>query len=201
LPPAFIYRTIISVSHTHTDEMQIDLGLIGSQKALSLPPDLAFVTVSARAWKVIDHVKYKGYDALQPWHNVLDAEEWPYTPNWHGVVGLRVSLCRILNEGIAECFERHKRVSEACITAGKDMGLTVFPATPSPTVTCFEVPSGLKWEDIDKAMRTRGVVLGCSFGKYKGKVFRVGHMGTQADTDLVGRAMEALRSVLAELRK
>ena len=49
------------------DDWNIDLGLLGSQKALSLPPDLAMVTVSEKAWDAIASRRYDGYDALLPW--------------------------------------------------------------------------------------------------------------------------------------
>ena len=77
------------------------------------------------------------------------------------------------------------------------MGLMLFtPASLySPTVTAVLVPQGWTWAELDKELRARGVVLGGSYGPLQGKVFRIGHMGTQADAALVDRALDVLQEV------
>ncbi len=89
----------------------IDLGLLGSQKCLSLPPDLSIITVSPLAWQVIEEVNYcgtsnldsffnkVGYDALKPWKNASEIKYFPYTMNWRAIAALDLMLDKILEEG------------------------------------------------------------------------------------------------------
>jgi aspartate aminotransferase-like enzyme len=82
------------------------------------------------------------------------------------------------------------------------MGLSLFPRDPvtsAPTVTAVKVPEPVGWDQLDAALRHRGMVVGGSYGPLAGKVFRVGHMGCQADMDLLERGMEALAEVVQEL--
>ena len=83
-----------------------------------------------------------------------------------------------------------------------DMGLTLFPApnaVASPTVTAVNVPSDITWAAFDAKLREGGLVAGGSFGLLAGKVFRLGHMGTQADMGLVERALDVIESVVGSL--
>jgi len=181
------------------DQWNIDLGLLGSQKALSLPPDLAMVTVSERAWDAIALRGYDGYDALLPWRYGPKNRELPYTHNWHAVAALVKSASKLLEEGLKNVYMRHESVSAYCIGRIMDMGLKLFPrdeAYCSPTVTAVYVPSGWSWKELDGELRERGVVFGGSYGILKDKVFRIGHMGSQADLDLVSRALDILEDIL-----
>ena len=78
------------------------------------------------------------------------------------------------------------------------MGYSLFPApeaVPSPTVTAVQVPEGVEWADFDRKLRERGLVVGGSYGPLAGKVFRLGHMGSQADPDLLEQALAVLKAV------
>lgn len=80
------------------------------------------------------------------------------------------------------------------------MGLKLFPTTEeisSPTVTALYVPDPWDWNSLDMALRARGVCFGGSYGKIAQKVFRIGHMGTQADLKLLAGALDILEQVLA----
>ena len=70
---------------------------------------------------------------------------------------------------------------------------------PSPTVTAVNVPPEVTWEVFDAKLREGGLVAGGSFGQLAGKVFRLGHMGTQADMGLVERALNVVESVVQSL--
>ena len=88
------------------------------------------------------------------------------------------------------------------ITAGKglvDIGYELFPApgaVPSPTVTAVKVPEGMSWADLDRRARQHGLVMGGSYGPMAGKVFRLGHMGSQADIGLVEQALDVLQRIV-----
>jgi aspartate aminotransferase-like enzyme len=182
-----------------TDDWQIDLCLGGSQKCLSALPDMTFLSVSERAWQIIDQVNYAGYDALKPFKTAQADCFFPYTPNWHGVAGLNAGAELILSEGLSNSFARHEAAAAYCRQKLNEIGLSIFPApgaVSSPTVTAVNVPQEITWPDLDARLRNKGMVVGGSFGPLAGKVFRLGHMGTQADMDLVKRALDVLKTVV-----
>ena len=182
------------------DDWHVDLCLGGSQKCLSSLPDMAFLSVSDTAWDVIRQVDYVGYDALKPFFNAPEDHYFPYTPNWHGVAGLNAGAELILNEGLENSFARHERVATHCREKLGELGLSLFPAfeaEPSPTVTAVKMPHGFTWSEFDAALRKHGLAVGGSYGPLAGKVFRLGHMGTQADMELVQQALRVIEKVIA----
>ena len=79
------------------------------------------------------------------------------------------------------------------------LGLELFPApsaVASPTVTAVKLPAGRSWPAFDAALRRRGLVVAGSYGPLAGKVFRLGHMGSQADMALVEKAVEVIAGVV-----
>jgi aspartate aminotransferase-like enzyme len=183
----------------NVDASHIDLGLLGSQKVLSLMPDLSMISVSRRAWDVVDHVNYAGYDAIKPWRTAVDDRYFPYTHNWQAMAGLQVSIDLLLDEGLANVYQRHADVAAYCRQRLLAMGVGLFPVSEvisSPTVTAANVPVGWTWEALDAALREQGMVVGGNYGPLAGKVFRIGHMGTQAKMELVERGMDVLAEVL-----
>lgn len=185
------------------DEWNIDLCLLGTQKCLSCPPDQAIVTISDRAWAVIDAVQYQGYAALAPWEFALEDRYFPYTLSWHATAALNLACQLVLEEGVSNVIKRHADVAEMCRKRIRDMGLAIYPCwttAASPTVTAVRVPEDLEWSRLDAALRDRGVCVGGSWGELAGKVFRIGHMGTQADRGLVGAGLDALEDALDALR-
>ena len=182
-----------------TDEWNIDLCLGGSQKCLSSLPDMAFLSVSDVAWEIIEHVDYVGYGALKPFRTAQAEHYFPYTPNWHGVAGLNTGAELILREGLSNSYSRHEEVANFCREQLKEIGLTLFPAEdaiPAPTVTAVNVPQEITWPEFDAELRRRGLVVAGSYGPLAGKVFRLGHMGTQADMELINKALEVIRAVV-----
>jgi aspartate aminotransferase-like enzyme len=185
-----------------SDEWNIDLCLGGSQKCLSSLPDMAFLSVSESAWDIIHTVNYEGYDALKPFYKAQAAHFFPYTPNWQGVAGLNAGAELILNEGLTNSFARHETVAEFCRNEIIKMGLSLFPASdavPSPTVTAVNVPEGIDWSKFNLQLRQHGLVVGGSYGPMAGKVFRLGHMGTQADMELVKQALNVIERVMEKI--
>jgi aspartate aminotransferase-like enzyme len=181
------------------DACHIDLGLLGSQKVLSLLPDLSMVTVSQRAWERVEEVNYAGYDALKPWRTGWQNRYLPYTHNWHSLASLRVALKMLLDEGLDQAYARHADVAAYCRNRLRDIRVRLFPVSEpisSPTVTAAYVPEGWTWERLDAAIRSRGMVVGGNYGPLAGKVFRIGHMGSQARMALVGQGMDVLAQVL-----
>ena len=182
-----------------TDEWSIDLALGGAQKAISAPAGTSFVAISDQAWEIIDQVNYVGYDALKPFRNAQETFYFPYTPYWHGIAALNKATSLLLEEGLQASYARHAQVAVFCRNRLVEIGLSLFPApdaVPSPTVTAVNVPDGISWPELDSRFRQHGLVVGGSYGPLAGKVFRLGHMGTQADQELVENAINVIRQVI-----
>ena len=182
-----------------TDVWHVDLALGGSQKVLSAPCDISFLAVSPEAWKIIEEAAYVGYDALLPFRDAQQKGEFPYTPHWHGMAAIATSLDMLLEEGLDLAFKRHEVVATYCREQLQSIGYELFiqpPFISSPTVTAVNVPEGITWQDFDRRLRAEGLVVGGSYGPLSGKVFRLGHMGSQANMTLVHRALEVLERVL-----
>jgi len=182
----------------HVTDWNIDLCLVGTQKCLSAPPDLGILSVSSHAWEIIREINYVGYDALAPFEKALENKYFPYTPSWHSVAVLNAACDRILNTGLETIFKFHAESAAYCRERIEKMGLKLYPrhaASCSPTVTAVYLPD-IPWPQFDQMLRKHGLALGGSLGPLAGKVFRIGHMGTQADLRLVAQGMDLLETVL-----
>ena len=180
------------------DALGIDIGLLGSQKVLSLPPCLSVSSVSKRAWEIINDVNYSGYESYVGWKNIPREHYMPYTHDWNAMKALNISLNMIMREGLENVIERHNEAAKLCRDLGREIGLRLFPKREeysSPTVTAFYVPEKFSWPEFDGALRENGLAVGGNYGKLAGRVFRVGHMGSQADCDLVREGMNIIRKI------
>ena len=180
-----------------TDEWSIDLCLGGSQKVLSCPPDLSFLSVSPAAWEIIEQVNYPGYDALKPFKTAPQTGYFPYTPDWHGLAALHTAAQILLDEGLEKVFTRHQQAAAHTRRRLTEIKAQLYPAAsavPSPTVTAVKVPEAIGWPELDARFRKKGLVVGGSYGPLAGKVYRLGHMGSQADLALLDRALEVIEA-------
>ena len=183
------------------DACGIDIGLLGSQKVLSLTPCLSVSSISSRAWEVIADVKYSGYESYLGWKNVPAEHYMPYTHDWQAMKALNISLNMIMRKGMETAFKRHDMAAKLCREMGQEMGLRLYPKSEdicSPTVTAFYVPEKFKWPEFDGALRAKGLAVGGNYGCLSGKVFRIGHMGSQASCELVRDGMNIIHEVLSK---
>ncbi len=183
-----------------TDAWGIDLLCVGSQKALMLPPGLAFVAVSPKAWAKIDAFESKSfYFNLKAARKKMKEFDTPFTPAHTLILALRTALRRIKEEGIENVWERHRRMSEACQAGVQALGLELFSARPAEGLTAFRVPEGLKDSDIRNRLAERfGITTVGGQDKLKGQIVRIGHMGYTDELDVVA-GLAALEMVLSDL--
>lgn len=182
------------------DNCKIDIGLLGSQKVLSLTSSLSISSISQKAWEVIEDVNYSGYESYAAWKDVPDSHYMPYTHDWQSMKALNISLSAIISEGISESLARHEKAAKLCRDMGRNFGLKLFPKHEkfcSPTVTAFYVPEKISWPELNASLREKGLVVGGNYGTLSGKVFRIGHMGSQADYELVERGMKIIAQVIS----
>ncbi len=182
------------------DDWQIDMLCVGSQKALMLPPGLAFISVSAKAWAQIEAFNSPCfYFDLRKARKKMFDHDTPYTPAHTLIMGLCKALERIDAEGLDAVLERHRRMSQACQAGIKALGLELFSERPAEGLTAFYVPEGLKDTDVRKQLKERfGITIVGGQDKLKGKILRFGHMGYTDELDVVG-GLSALELVLDDL--
>ncbi|MCO5186005.1 MAG: alanine--glyoxylate aminotransferase family protein [Anaerolineae bacterium] len=162
------------------DRWDIDIVLTSSQKAFALPPGLAFASVSERAFEKAKTVPYRGYyfDYITL-EKYLVKDQTPATPAISLLYALDKQLDTILDEGMEARWARHMAMRNCVIEWANSRGFALFADEQyaSPTVTTIANTHGIVIADLNKFLRTRGMVLSNGYGKLKEKCFRIGHMG------------------------
>lgn len=173
------------------DEWGVDVALTGAQKGLMLPPGMAILAVSPKAIQASQSAKCPR--AFWDWAPILERNargEFPYTPATSLLFGLKESLAVLAEEGMANVFRRHARLAEACRRAVQAMGLKLLARNPgeySNTLTAVVMPEGFDSDAyLAHANRRLDMSLGVGLGKVKGKVFRIGHLGSLNELELLG---------------
>ncbi|MBN1204122.1 MAG: alanine--glyoxylate aminotransferase family protein [Myxococcaceae bacterium] len=183
------------------DEWGIDVLVGSSQKALMLPPGLAFVGVSQKGWARARTAKLpRFYLDLARMLKSQEKNESTWTPAVSLIVGLRESIRMMREEGLEAIFARHRQLAEATRRACMGLGCELFATdAPSPAVTSVRVPGGLDGSKLVQRLRGRwGITISGGQEKLKGKIFRVAHMGYFGPFDII-TAVSGLEMVLAEL--
>jgi len=193
--------TGLGVFDIPTDAWNLDCVIAGSQKALMLPPGLAFASVSEKAWGFVkrsDLPKYY-FDFAKEKKN-LAKNQGSYTSPVSLILGLRASLAHIRQEGLESVFARTEKMALATRAAVKALGLQLFaPDSPSPCLTAVKVPEGIDGEKITTIIRDRyGVAIAGGQEPLKGKIFRIAHMGYIQSYDII-TGLVALESTLRDL--
>ena len=186
-----------------TDEWGLDVVLSGSQKAYMVPPGLAFISVSPKAWKMNESAKCpRFYFDLKKYVKFHEKGETPTTTPVSLVYALSAALKMLDAEGIEAIWARHKRLAQTMRRALKAMGLKLLAddSCASQSVTAILPPEGVKEEEIRKIMKKKhGVVVSGGQGDLSGKIFRIGHMGFVDHNDMIV-ALSALEMALTELK-
>ena len=172
--------TAVGVFPMPMDDWGIDVVITGSQKALMLPPGLAFISLSEKAWKKVessDTPKY--YFDLKKHLASAQKNQTPYTPAIALVFGLHEILKMIRQEGLEKVFERHHRLADATREAVQAMGLELFPkSSPSDALTAVRVPETIDGLALKKAFLDRyGITVAGGQNQIKGKIIRIAHLG------------------------
>ena len=162
------------------DEWGIDAMVTGSQKALQLPPGIALVALSEKAWKFADQSTCPHfYFDLKKERKNLANQTSAYTPAVSLVIGLRAVLKSIKEEGLENVHKRHNRLARATRAATKALGLKmVAPDAPADSLTGVFLPEGIDGGKIVKSLRDDfGVTLAGGQDQWKGKIIRIAHLG------------------------
>ena len=170
------------------DAWHCDAVVSGSQKGLMLPPGLGFISVSPKAWNLINVSKSpKYYFSLKQAKKAYDTTDTPWTPAIGIIIALNEGLKMMKAETLENIFSRHHTMAEATREAMKSLGLVLFaPQAYSDVVTAVKVPDGIDGEKLVKTMRdTYGVTIAGGQSEMKGKIFRFAHMGYISEFDII----------------
>ncbi|EQD24653.1 MAG: Aminotransferase, class V [Leptospirillum sp. Group IV 'UBA BS'] len=193
--------TALGVVNIPMDQWGIDVLITGSQKALMLPPGLACIAVSEKAWTLNQSAKCPRFylDLKREKDNILkDSNAWtPAVSLW---IGLAKSLEMMQAEGLDKLFARHRLLARATREGVRGFGLSVFARqTPSDALTAIVAPEGFDGELIYKNLRNQYGITGAGGqDQLKGKVFRVSHMGYSDTFDII-TAISGIEMVLARM--
>ena len=193
--------TALGVFDIQTDAWKLDVVVTGSQKALMLPPGLAFACLSEKAWRLAeasDLPKYY-FDFAKEKKN-LAKNQTAYTSSVSLIIGLQASLARIKEEGLENLFARTDKLARATRAGVKALGLELLaPDSPSDACTAIKVPEGVDGAKIPSLIREKyGVAVAGGQAHLKGKIVRISHMGYVNAYDILS-GLAALEFVLRDL--
>ncbi len=191
----------LGVMECQTDDWNIDINVSGSQKALMLPPGLAFLSASDKAWRQIEQntTSRTFYFDLKKYRDKLTVNDTPFTPAHTLIRALRVSLKRIRTEGIENVWARHARLAVAARAGMEAIGLELFADRPADGLTVVKVPPGIDGNALlSKLEKQYGLRLANGQDTLKGKIIRLAHMGYTDQFDVMA-ALSGLELVLLEM--
>ena len=184
------------------DNWGIDIILGGSQKCLSVPPGLTFMSVSDAAWEAVNNRKtaVRGYYTnLQLWQNWYEEKYFPYTQAVRDIYALDAALNKWLAD--KEVFKRHSKIASAVRHAIKESNLNLYAENGySDTVTAIEIPEGISYQELNQLMtESHNVMIAASLGEFEDKLIRIGHMGENCYEEKLYRTLKAFDHSLREL--
>jgi len=179
--------TGLGTTHFDVDSWGIDVLIGGSQKAVMIPPGLAYLSVSEEAWAAMEKSKNPRYyfDLRKERKNAAKGES-AYTPAVALIAGLGAALDYIAGQAGGDlekgriALVDNAQVNAAATRAGLvALGFTLFaPTAPAAAATAVAVPGGLNSGDVVKALKARfSLVIANGQGEMQGKIFRVAHLG------------------------
>jgi len=193
--------TALGVFDIKTDDWGIDVVVTGSQKALMLPPGLAFVSVSEKAWQMAEKAKNAAfYFNFKKERESQIKNQTAYTPAVSMILGLQEVLRMLKAEGLDNVFLRQGKLAHAMREGVKASGLSLFPKdSPSDALTAIASPEGVDGQAVYKNLRVQyGMTAAGGQDHLKGKIFRISHMGYMDSFDVIS-AIAAIEMVLKGL--
>lgn len=190
----------VGIVECRTDAWHLDVLVVGAQKALMVPPGLAFLSISAAAWKQIESIERPAfYFDLRKYRKGLAQSETPFTPAIPLILALAENLKRMRREGMEAIWARGKLLSRATLAGIEALGLKPYASRPATGMTAVCVPAGIDGSALAKRLLSRfGVKVAGGQGQAKGKILRIAHMGILDELDILS-TIAAIELVLVEL--
>lgn len=196
--------TGIGAVECKTDEWNLDVVMTGSQKGLMMPPGLACVSVSEKAWAAAERSTMPKF--YFSWKKASDslhkpAPTTPFTPAVSLIVGLGEVIELMRNEGLENIIKRHAILAEATRLGVEAMGMKLFAPAEGRgnAVTPAWVPDGVDGVKLVKLLKEEyGITIAGGQDHLKGKIFRVGHLGYFDRFDIM-TTLAGIEMVLSQL--
>ncbi|MFC1927666.1 pyridoxal-phosphate-dependent aminotransferase family protein [Chloroflexota bacterium] len=187
-----------------TDDWNCDIVVTASQKGWMVPPGLAMVSVSEKAWQAHSEAKMpRYYWDFGKARDFLLKGQTPWTPAISIFYALDASLDLMLSEGLENIFARHARAGQTARSGVKSLGLSIFPVEEyaSNTVTAVNAPDKIDVAELIQVLREEyKVILAGGQQKLSGKIFRIGHLGLVHEKDIES-VLEALDRALPRAKR
>jgi aspartate aminotransferase-like enzyme len=184
------------------DAWGCDVVATASQKGWMLPPGLAFVSFSPRAWEAYaTSTMPKFYFDMAQYRKYYELGQPPYTPSVSVMFALDYALERILEEGMEAISRRHAVIAQRTRDGLRALGLSLFAdeGSASDTVTAARVPEGVDAKELVRVLRQEyDVVMAPGQGPLTSQIVRIGHMGDTSSED-IDAALSALGSALSRV--
>jgi aspartate aminotransferase-like enzyme len=181
------------------DEWKVDIMVSGSQKSFMIPPGLAYIAFSPKAWKLTAASKLPKFyfDAKKAKKN-LEKQTTPWTPAVSLIIQQKKALDIITGMGLEKLFEHHRILGDAARAGAKALGLELLAKNPGNILTAIKVPAGVDGSKLVKTMQAKykAYIAGAQEPN-KGKFFRIAHLGYMGGFDIV-TALTALEMTLAD---
>lgn len=185
------------------DEWGIDVLVSGSQKGFMIPPGLAFLAASDKAFEVFEQCKHPNfYFNWAAYRKSTRAFSTPFTPAVNLIVGLRTALKMMKEEGLENIYDRHRRLAKALRKAIRAINLELFVEDDncaSSTITAILPPENISVPDIRKTIKDKfDIVVANGQNALKDKIFRMGTLGFVSERDLIAAvgSLEATLKIL-----
>ena len=194
--------TAVGAFPVEFDKWGIDILIGGSQKAFMMPPGLAFIVLSKKAWDFNNKSDLpKFYLDLSQAHKNRLKKTSPWTPAVTLVIGLNAVLEYFEKLGLEKLFERHSILSEATTKGFEAMGLENFAkGCTSTALSVIKSPEGIDASLIIKGLKKKyGMIVAGGQDQAKGKIFRITHMGYVDKADIIS-VIAGVEGILTELK-
>src|SRR6185312_7275411 len=170
------------------DGWGLDVLIGGSQKAFMIPPGLAFLSVSPKAWAMADTAKLPHYYfSLKKEKKSADANDSSWTPATSLILALGEALKYIKKVGVPNLIENAQLLARSTREATEAIGLEVFAKRPGSSVTAVKAPAGMDSKVIVKGFKEKfGAIIANGQGSMQGQIFRMAHLGYFDFADMFG---------------
>jgi aspartate aminotransferase-like enzyme len=170
------------------DGWGLDVLIGGSQKAFMIPPGLAFLSVSPKAWTLADKATLPHYYfSLKKEKKSADANDSSWTPATSLILALGEALKYIKKVGMPNLIENAQLLARGTREACRELGLEVFAKRPGSSVTAVKAPAGMNSGVIVKGFKEKfGAIIADGQGSMQGRIFRVAHLGYFDFADMFG---------------
>jgi aspartate aminotransferase-like enzyme len=182
------------------DDWKIDVLLTGSQKSLMIPPGLAYIAVSPKAWRVVETSRCpKFYFDLNKARKSLASRTSPWSPGISLIIQQEKALDLILETGLEKLIAHHRVLGEATRAGVLALGLGLLAERPGNVLTAVKTPSGIDGVELVKTMQVKYLVhIAGAQDPHKGEFFRIAHLGYMGGFDVI-TALTALEMTLDDL--